>query len=55
MVTKALTGHVTEKMREHYSSVDLEEKRLAVSAVGRLVPIIGGKVRTGVRTRRKHA
>jgi integrase len=58
VVTKALTGHVTEKMREHYSSVDLEEKRAAVSAVGKLVPILGGKspkVRTGVRTRRKHA
>jgi len=58
VVTKALTGHVTEKMREHYSSVDLEEKRAAVSAVGRLVPILDGKrpkVRTGVRTGRKHA
>jgi hypothetical protein len=41
VVTKALTGHVTEKMREHYSSVDLEEKRAAVSAVGRLIPING--------------
>lgn len=62
VVTKALTGHVTEKMREHYSSVDLEEKRAAVSAVGKLVPILGGKrlpspdkVRTGVRTKAKHA
>lgn len=58
VVTKALTGHVTEKMRENYSSVDLEEKRAAVSAVGKLVPILGGKrpkVRTRVWTKQKHA
>jgi hypothetical protein len=32
-------AHVTEKMREHYSSVDLAEKREAVAAVVRLVPV----------------
>jgi hypothetical protein len=30
---KALTGHVSETMREHYSTVGLDEKRLAVRSV----------------------
>lgn len=34
---KSLTGHVTEQMREHYSSVGLDEKRSAVTAVMDLV------------------
>jgi integrase len=38
VVTKAITGHVTEEMREHYSSVDLAEKRAAMVSVMRLVP-----------------
>lgn len=38
VVTKAITGHVTEQMREHYSSVALDEKRAAISNVVRLVP-----------------
>ena len=42
VVIKSLTGHVTEKMREHYSSVALDEKLVAVSGVHRLVPL--GKV-----------
>jgi hypothetical protein len=37
VVTKSLTGHVTEQMREHYSSVDLAEKRVALAGVARLV------------------
>ncbi|MEM7447326.1 MAG: tyrosine-type recombinase/integrase [Myxococcota bacterium] len=32
-VVRSITGHVTEKMTEHYSHVDFEEKRLAVNAV----------------------
>jgi hypothetical protein len=37
VVTKSLTGHVTEEMREHYSTVDLDEKRAAVAGVIGLV------------------
>jgi integrase len=32
LVIKSLTGHVTEDMREHYSTVDLSEKRQAIAA-----------------------
>ena len=38
VVTRSITGHVTEQMREHYSSVDLDEKRAAITNVVRLVP-----------------
>jgi len=37
VVTRSLTGHVTEKMRVHYSSVGIDEQRLAVAAVSALV------------------
>ena len=37
IVTKSLTGHVTDRMREHYSTVRLDEKRLAISNVVRLI------------------
>ncbi len=37
VVRRALTGHVTEEMREHYSNVGLDEKRAAVAGVIRLV------------------
>ena len=37
IVTRSLTGHVTEKMREHYSTVALDEKREAVEAVERFL------------------
>lgn len=37
-IAKALTGHVTEQMREHYSTVGLDEKRAAVASVLRLLP-----------------
>jgi integrase len=47
IVTRAMTGHVTERMREHYSSVGLDEKRKAVADVVRLVPT---KVGTEVGT-----
>jgi integrase len=47
VTSKSLTGHVTEKMREHYSSVDLEEKRTAVGKVVRLVVNRGGGDRSG--------
>ncbi len=43
VVTRALTGHVTERMRERYSTVALEEKRAAVAGVLRLIhPPRGG-------------
>jgi integrase len=38
VIAKALTGHVTEQMREHYSTVGLDEKRAAVASVLRLLP-----------------
>jgi integrase len=37
VVIRSLTGHVTEQMREHYSSVALDEKRAAVAGVLKLV------------------
>jgi integrase len=37
VVTRSLTGHVTEKMRFHYSSVGTDEQRLAVAAVADLI------------------
>jgi integrase len=37
VVTRSLTGHVTEQMQEHYSSVGLDEQRAAVAGVIRLV------------------
>jgi integrase len=42
VVIKSLTGHVTEKMRTHYSTVGLDEKLAAVSSVHRLVPLGNG-------------
>ena len=39
VIAKAITGHVTEAMREHYSTVGLEEKRAAVFSVLRLLPV----------------
>ena len=38
MIAKALTGHVTEQIREHYSTVGIDEKRAAVASVLRLLP-----------------
>jgi integrase len=38
IVTRSITGHVTEQMREHYSTVGLDEKQAAVANVLRLVP-----------------
>ncbi|MCU1276595.1 MAG: integrase family protein, partial [bacterium] len=37
VVTRAMTGHVTERMREHYSTVVLDEKRSAMTNVLQLV------------------
>jgi integrase len=38
VVRRALTGHVTEEMQRHYSTVGVDEKRAAVAGVIRLVP-----------------
>ena len=37
VVIRSLTGHVTERMREHYSTVALDEKRTAMASVVKLV------------------
>jgi integrase len=47
VVTRSLTGHVTEKMREHYSTVGLDEKRAAVANVHRLVARAGNAADSG--------
>lgn len=39
VVRRALTGHVTEEMQRHYSSVGVDEKRAAIAGVLRLVPM----------------
>jgi integrase len=47
IVTRSLTGHVTERMQEHYSTVGIDEKKAAMAEVLRLVPT---KVGTEVGT-----
>jgi integrase len=42
IVIRSLTGHVTERMRDHYSSVGIDEKHMAVASVHRLVPLASG-------------
>lgn len=42
VVRRALTGHVTEEMQRHYSTVGLDEKRAAVAGVIRLLPPVAG-------------
>jgi len=36
VVTRSLTGHVTEKMRIHYCSVGLDEQRAAITVIAAL-------------------
>jgi integrase len=38
IVTRSITGHVTEAMTEHYSHVAIDEKLRAASNIVRLVP-----------------
>jgi hypothetical protein len=45
VVRRALTGHVTEEMQRHYSTVGMEEKRAAVAGVLRVVD--GGLSKSG--------
>jgi integrase len=42
IVIRSLTGHVTERMRDHYSSVGFDERHAAVASVHRLVPLESG-------------
>lgn len=48
---KSLTGHVTDEMTEHYSSVQLDEKRVAMEAAAEMLR--HGKVGTSVGTSSK--
>jgi integrase len=41
VVTRSLTGHVTQKMHLHYSTVGMDEQRTAVAAVAGLVRASG--------------
>jgi hypothetical protein len=43
VVTRSLTGHVTEKMRLHYSTVGMDEKRDAVASVAALLGPMGDR------------
>jgi len=38
VVRRALTGHVTEEMQRHYSTVNMAEKRAAIEGVLKLAP-----------------
>ena len=51
---RSLTGHVTEQMREHYSTVRLDEKRDAMERVGRLLREgkVGPEVGPGPKTKK---
>jgi integrase len=55
VVIKSLTGHVTEQMRSHYSTVGIEEKLVAVSSVHRLVPLRSGDVGGDANSAQKKA
>jgi integrase len=45
VVRRALTGHVTEEMQRHYSTVGMEEKRAAIAGVLRVLD--GGLSKSG--------
>jgi integrase len=38
VISNALIGHLTDEMREHYSTVRLDEKRAAVASAWRFLP-----------------
>lgn len=44
LVTRSISGHATEKMQDHYSTVRGEEQR---EAIGRVIALFGEKRRTG--------
>jgi len=37
VVRRALTGHVTQEMQDHYSSVGTDEKRAAIAGAIKLI------------------
>ena len=41
---RQLIGHLTEEMQEHYSTVNLDEKREAMSAVAKKLAEVNSKV-----------
>jgi hypothetical protein len=47
VVTCSLTGHVTEKMRLYYSTVGMNERRAAVTAVAELLGPMGDREGSG--------
>jgi len=51
-VARAITGHVTQRMTEHYSHVDVGEKRAAVEGMLKLVK--GGESGTTSDDTREH-
>jgi hypothetical protein len=51
IVTRALTGHVTEGMTQHYSTVGFDEKEAAVAGLVSLVSLPKTGDRTGDGTR----
>lgn len=54
IVTRSITGHVTQEMTEHYSHVDRSEKLAAVGKVVRLVGLPSGEVGDQVGDRRSY-
>jgi hypothetical protein len=47
VVTKSISGHLTERMREHYSTVSPAEQRESIGRVLRLVTSVPGGVQDG--------
>jgi hypothetical protein len=55
LVTKSISGHITDRMREHYSTVQPTEQRESIGRVLRLVaggPVTDGNARGGAPTSR---
>jgi integrase len=49
VVRRALTGHVTQEMQDHYSNVGTEEKRAAIAGAMKLVEAVRGPRRSPSR------
>src|SRR3954447_9168541 len=55
VISKALIGHLSDEMREHYSTVRLDEKRAAVASAWRLLPGSGESADNGAgHARQRH-
>jgi hypothetical protein len=44
LVTRSISGHLTEKMQHHYSTVNADEQRAALAKVISLASRRGGEV-----------